>query len=102
MKILQLLNKKEYLIDENTAVEIEKSLVNEAKFIKIQGDLIVTHQIALIYTPEKKPYFMGNEMTKDLNYVWKEGQKIPFNNMYKDRIEWKEQLPESINNKLLN
>lgn len=102
MKILQLLNKKEYLIDENTAIEIEKSLINEAKFIKIQGDLIVTHQIALIYTPEKKAYFMGNEMTKDLKYVWKDGMKVPFDRQYKDKIEWREDIPEENTNNLLN
>jgi hypothetical protein len=102
MKILHLRDKTIYSLDNDIAEKIILA-INELKFIKLpNGDLINTTEIIKITEPEKKAYFMGNEMTRDLKYVWKEGQKIPFNNMYKDRIKWKEQLPESINNKLLN
>lgn len=102
MKILHLRDKSTYILEDTIANQIINQ-INNLKFVRLpNGDLINTTEIIKITEPEKTPYFMGNEMTKDLNYVWKNGAKVPFDKSHKDRIEWKEQLPENINNNLLN
>lgn len=102
MKILHLRDKSTYILEDTLANQII-SQINNLKFVRLpNGDLINTTEIIKITEPEKTPYFMGREMTKDLNYVWKDGGKVPFDRQYKDKIEWREAIPEGTTNNLLN
>lgn len=37
----------------------------------------------------KKPYFMGYKTNREMTKVYRDGHWVPFDQRYKDRIEWK-------------
>jgi hypothetical protein len=96
MKVIFLRDKSKYYIEDDVADKIINN-INQLKFIKLPtGDFINITEIIKITEPEKKPYFIGFPMTDDLNYVIRQGQKVPFDKAYTRDIQWKVDLPEEL------
>lgn len=95
MKVIFLRDKSKYYIEDDVADKIINN-INQLKFIKLPtGDFINITEIIKITELEKKPYFIGFPMTDDLNYVIKQGQKVPFDKAYIRDVEYRvELLPE--------
>lgn len=102
MKTIYLRDKSKFYVENEVADKIINN-INNLKFIKLpNGDFINTTEIIKITEPEKKPYFKGLEMTPDLNFVIRQGEKVKFDKTYIREIEWRLEIPEELQIKQLN
>lgn len=101
MKIIHLRDKSQFPIQDDLAETIINN-INKLKWVKLpSGDLINTVEITRISPVEKKPYYIGFPMTLDLNFVIKQGKKVKFDKTYLKDIEWRDELPQELQNNLL-
>lgn len=102
MKIIHLRDKSQFAIQDDLAENIINN-ISKLKWVKLpSGDLINTVEITRISPVEKKPYYIGFPMTDDLNFVIKQGEKVKFDKAYIRDVEWREELPERLQVKMLD
>jgi hypothetical protein len=102
MKVIHLRDKSQFAVEDKLAENIINN-ISKLKWVKLPlGDLINTVEIIRISSVEKKPYYIGFPMTPDLNFVIKQGEKIKFDKTYIQDIEWREELPEQLQVKMLD
>jgi hypothetical protein len=102
MKTIYLRDKSKFYVEDQLAEKIINN-ISQLKFIKLpNGDFINTTEIIKIVETEKKPYFIGFPMTDDLNYVIKQGEKVPFDKAYIREVQWKLEVAEELQIKQLN
>ncbi|MGA1046391.1 MAG: hypothetical protein ACO3UU_00090 [Minisyncoccia bacterium] len=102
MKIIHLRDKSQFAIQDDLAENIINN-ISKLKWVKLpSGDLINTVEITRISPVEKKPYYIGFPMTDDLNFVIKQGEKVKFDKAYIRDVEWREEIPEQLQVKMLD
>ena len=102
MKIIHLRDKSQFAIQDDLAENIINN-ISKLKWVKLpSGDLINTVEITRISPVEKKPYYIGFPMTPDLNFVIKQGEKVKFDKAYIRDVEWREEIPEQLQVKMLD
>ncbi|MGA1046961.1 MAG: hypothetical protein ACO3UU_03050 [Minisyncoccia bacterium] len=102
MKIIHLRDKSQFAIQDDLAENIINN-ISKLKWVKLpSGDLINTVEITRISPVEKKPYYIGFPMTDDLNFVIKQGEKVKFDKAYIRDVEWREEISEQLQVKMLD
>lgn len=102
MKIIHLRDKSQFAIQDDLAENIINN-ITKLKWVKLpSGDLINTVEITRISPVEKKPYYIGFPMTDDLSFVIKQGEKVKFDKAYIRDVEWREEIPEQLQVKMLD
>lgn len=102
MKIIHLRDKSQFAIQDDLAENIINN-ISKLKWVKLpSGDLINTVEITRISPVEKKPYYIGFPMTDDLNFVIKQGEKVKFDKEYIRDVEWREEISEQLQVKMLD
>jgi hypothetical protein len=102
MKVICLRDKSKFYVDDDVADKIMDN-ISQLKFIKLpSGDFINSTEIVKIVSPEKKPYFRGLEITPDLNFVIRSGEKVKFDKTYINEVEWIEDTAKELQTIRLN
>lgn len=99
MKTIFLRDKSKFHVEDAVADKIINN-ISQLKFVKLpNGDFINITEIIKITEVEKTPYFRGAELTPDLKYVIRNGERIKFDSSYAKEIQWVE--PSLDNKKLI-